>query len=78
MNIFEKVKQFSKEFALYIKEGAPNVTPPEYEERLKICSACVFISEKFSCTVCGCNMEMKAKWRTSDCPKHKWPEPEKK
>lgn len=78
MNIFEKVTQFTKEFATYIKEGAPNVTPIEYEERLRICSSCPSLSDKFTCNECGCNMEMKAKWRTSDCPKHKWPEPEKK
>ena len=78
MNIFEKVTQFTKELAKYIKEGAPNVTSAEYEERLRICEGCPFISDKFTCTECGCNMTAKSKWSTSECPKDKWPKIEKK
>jgi len=78
MNIFKKVAQFTKEFATYLSAGAPNVTPAEYEERLKHCEACPFISKSFSCTECGCDMVVKSKWRTSACPRDRWPKTEKK
>ena len=78
MNILEKVTQFTKELAAYIGQGAPNVTTEEYEERLKTCNDCEHITEKFTCNQCGCNMTIKSKWATSNCPKNKWPEIKKK
>ena len=78
MNIFEKVAQFTKELTKYIKEGAPNVTPDEYEERLKTCEVCPYISKRFTCNECGCNMTVKSKWSTSECPKNRWPKIERK
>ena len=77
-NIFKLVQQFTGELYKYIKEGAPNVSVDEYEERIKTCNECPFISEKFTCNKCGCNMVTKAKWATSDCPVDKWKKIEKK
>jgi len=78
MKIFEQVAQFTKELTIYIKKGMPNVSPAEYEERLKTCEGCEFITPAFSCGKCGCNMTAKAKWATSDCPEKKWQKIEKK
>ena len=78
MTIFKKVAQFTKELSAYLKAGAPNVTPKEYEDRLITCNGCEHISEKFTCGKCGCDMTMKSKWATSECPENKWPEIKKK
>ena len=78
MNILDKVKQFTRELATYVANGAPNVNAEEYEERLEICNSCEHITEKFTCNQCGCNMTMKSKWATSSCPKDKWPEIKRK
>jgi anaerobic ribonucleoside-triphosphate reductase len=77
-NIFNLVQQFVKEGYKYVKEGAPNVTIAEYEDRVNICNECPFISEKFTCNKCGCNMATKARWATADCPIDKWEKIEKK
>ena len=78
MKIFEMVQQFSGELFKYLKEGAPNVTVKEYENRLKTCEACPHLTETFKCNKCGCNMTAKAKWATSKCPLDKWEEIKKK
>jgi|TARA_R110002012_G_scaffold241586_3_gene415772 hypothetical protein len=83
MNIFKLTLQFAKEAAKYIAEGAPNVSPEQYEERLKACQSCehrVEGTHNDSCGLCGCKIAVKAKWQTTDCPDKpsRWPEIKKK
>jgi hypothetical protein len=68
-SIFQMVKTFGKELTKYIKEGAPNVTPDQYVARLNECKKCPhLIKHSMRCGLCGCLLEHKAKWKTSDCP----------
>ena len=63
------LSNFIKEGTKYAKHGMPNVSPDEYTRRLKICYECEHLREaNTSCGLCGCGMEMKAKWGTSTCP----------
>lgn len=74
-SIFRMMKSFTKELTEYIKNGAPNVSPDDYAVRLDICKKCPhLISKSMRCGKCGCLLQHKAKWRTSDCPINKWPE----
>jgi len=69
---------FAKELAEYVAKGAPNVSAENYEKRLEVCNTCPFlIKDAMRCGKCGCMLEHKAKWKTSDCPAipSKW-EPE--
>ena len=73
-SFFQMAKSFTKELAKYVKEGAPNVTEEEYVARLDTCKECEFLIERtMRCGACGCLLEHKAKWKTADCPKLKWP-----
>jgi len=77
-SIFRMVKSFTKELGKWIKEGAPSVTPEQYAARLDVCNTCDFLKkESMRCGACGCLLEHKAKWSTTDCPKHKWPKHDK-
>jgi hypothetical protein len=68
-SIFKMAKTFAGELAKYIKEGAPNVSNKIYLERLETCKKCPHLNkEKFSCNICGCRLETKAKWKTTTCP----------
>jgi len=83
MNIFKLTLQFAVEAAKYIKKGQPNVTPDQYEERLKICNTCPEKKEGTHndiCGICGCKIALKAKWATTKCPDkpERWPEIKKK
>ena len=68
-SIFQMIKTFAKEAALYAKNGAPNVTQKEYRKRLEACNICPHLKKDLMrCGVCGCLVEHKAKWQTSQCP----------
>ena len=72
-SFFEMVKTFTKEVTKYIANGAPNVTTEDYVDRLEVCEGCEhYIQKSARCGKCGCLMEHKAKWKTSDCPINKW------
>tara|TARA_R100001594_G_C4028169_1_gene260701 strand:- start:864 stop:1160 length:297 start_codon:yes stop_codon:yes gene_type:complete len=73
-SLFKMIRQFGSELTKYIKEGAPNVTPTDYARRLDICMSCEYLKKSaMRCGKCGCLLEHKAKWKTSDCPEEKWP-----
>tara|TARA_R110000787_G_scaffold283355_1_gene396038 strand:- start:806 stop:1129 length:324 start_codon:yes stop_codon:yes gene_type:complete len=75
-SIFTMAKTFTADLAKYVKEGAPNVSPESYKKRLETCAACPdLIKDKMRCGQCGCLVEHKAKWKTTDCPNvpSKWP-----
>ena len=73
-SFFQMAKSFTKDLAKYVKEGAPNVTEEDYVARLDTCKECEFLIERtMRCGACGCLLEHKAKWKTADCPKLKWP-----
>jgi hypothetical protein len=56
-----------------LANGAQNVSKEEYIGRVDVCNTCVhFIHKDYTCGVCGCLMHIKAKWKTSKCPKDKW------
>jgi hypothetical protein len=68
-SMFTMVTNFGKELAKYVREGAPNVTPDQYVGRLKECNKCPHLIKKsMRCGLCGCMLEHKAKWSTTDCP----------
>ena len=69
MSVYKMVRSFVKEAVKYAKEGAPHVTAPQYEQRLKACFSCPHYKEDVGrCGLCGCLVEHKAKWATSSCP----------
>ena len=72
-SFLDKVKSVIKDTTKHVFDGATLVSKEEYLKRAEICNSCVhFIKKDNSCGICGCWMEVKAKWRTSKCPKEKW------
>jgi hypothetical protein len=68
-SIFKMATNFAKDLGKYIKEGAPNVSHKQYTERLEACNTCPNLrKEDMRCTLCGCSVEHKAKWKTTECP----------
>ena len=61
------VWNFAKALVAHAKDKFEKVTPAQYKERMEICLACPFLSEKKACKKCGCNMPLKAQWRTASC-----------
>jgi hypothetical protein len=68
-SFFEMAKTFSKELVTYMAHGRPNVSQADYEQRLNTCKTCPHLIEQSKrCGLCGCLLEHKAKWKTTDCP----------
>lgn len=69
----EMIKNFGKEALEYAKAGAPNVNKNQYKERLDTCKSCEHLkADVMRCGMCGCLLEHKAKWATSNCPDKRW------
>ena len=63
------ISSFARDLKEYVKQGAPNVTTEDYIQRLEECNNCKhIIRENMRCGLCGCLLEHKAKWKTTDCP----------
>ncbi len=79
-SVFKMISNFSKELGTHLLNGAENVSEKDYKERLETCLICPSLKrDAMRCTTCGCKLEQKAKWKTSDCPEKKWkPQYEKK
>ena len=67
-----RIIRFLKAIVKYIRFGQQ--TPIDvYIDRLIICKSCNNLdNEKWSCKVCGCYLDKKAKMNTENCPKDKW------
>ena len=49
------------------------VNESSYKKRLETCKECPYLSDnKTYCTECGCIVELKAKFKSSTCPKNYW------
>ena len=64
--------RFIKALYKYIRFGKQ--TPIDvYITRLTICKSCNnFNHEKWTCKICGCYLDKKAKMNTENCPESKW------
>lgn len=63
---------FATAVASHVVDGAGKVSPQDLEARLQVCSLCEQRRDD-RCSVCGCFINVKAAWRTSDCPLARWP-----
>jgi hypothetical protein len=68
----KEVVNFKNALIKRIKNEFVNVTPENYEARLKVCENCPS-NKNWRCQECGCFITLKAKWGTEDCPQKKWP-----
>ena len=69
LSIYKMVKSFAKEVKEFAKQGAPHVSATQYQKRLNACKTCPnFQVDIERCGLCGCLVEHKAKWGTTDCP----------
>ena len=71
-SLAKRAFSFAKSATDYVRSGMENVSETQYQTRLKICEVCTFRKDS-TCTKCGCFIEVKAKWATSECPDKRWP-----
>ena len=71
LSVRQMLINFKDEVIRYAREGAPHVSDTAYETRLSTCTSCPHLEEQ-RCGMCGCVVEEKAKWATSNCPDNRW------
>ena len=68
-SFFQMAKNFAASASKHIANGMKAVTQEVYMDRLDACNKCPHLLEKKKrCGICGCSLEHKAKWETSECP----------
>jgi len=70
----ESFKKFSSDVGQTLTTHNSIMSSQEdFENRMQICSECPeFNPEQKRCYLCGCYMELKAKFTASKCPASKW------
>ena len=71
-NVMKMGWNFAKAVGAYVKSGMRNTSEEEFAERMSICDTCEWRSGS-RCMKCGCFVDKKAGWASSDCPIGKWP-----
>lgn len=62
---------FGKAILKYVKSGAENVDEDLFKERVAICQTCEYFEGR-RCKICGCFVDLKAKWAVQSCPVNNW------
>lgn len=76
-SLFKRATNFAKAAATHAADLGRKVSDEVYDSRLSVCRGCELCDEeKMQCLhyQCGCNLEVKARWRTQKCPRELWPE----
>lgn len=68
-----QLANFTRALASHVMDGARKVTLEILESRLDVCTTCPQRRDN-NCGACGCNIDDKASWLSSDCPLGYWPE----
>lgn len=77
--LLQQAANFGKAIVRHAVDGGRHVSDDVYLARLAVCADCPsFDAEKTSCKqrTCGCRVQIKARWRSEECPLQKWPSPE--
>lgn len=70
-SLLTKAVSFGQAVVKHVTTGMEVVSDEVYESRMRACNACPF-KEENSCKMCGCNLLVKAKWKTQQCPDGRW------
>ena len=74
--LVRKAVNLGKAVARHVADGAKKLDEEDFNQRLEICKSCPeYIPERTACRLCGCDLKIKASWRSEYCPLAKWPLP---
>jgi len=66
---FRQIRNAAGATVNHVVDGMATVDDTEYNRRMDICKSCpLFIASEQRCSKCGCYLEVKARWRSSNCP----------
>ena len=71
-NLLEKINNFANALVKHVMSGCANISPEILKQRKLACTNCP-LNVNWKCQACGCNLLIKMKWASTQCPKGKWP-----
>jgi hypothetical protein len=71
-NVWEMAANFAGAVAGHVKDGFDKVDGETLQSRLSICTLCDQRNVD-RCAACGCYCQLKASWKSQECPLGKWP-----
>ncbi|MFN0055927.1 MAG: DUF6171 family protein [Planctomycetales bacterium] len=71
--LWRSARNFAQALLRHWGDGCRDVEVECYRERLEACGACP-LQRETRCLVCGCRVEIKARWRSETCPAGRWPD----
>ena len=71
--MIKKLSSLIKATLKQVKAGCPIASEEEQEMRVSTCASCELLQKyNFTCGSCGCYLQYKIPWETSECPEGKW------
>lgn len=70
-SLLTRVGNFAKSLTKHLGSGANKVSEERYTARLDTCALCPLRNVE-TCSVCGCDLKVKASWESSSCPIGSW------
>lgn len=73
--LLEKIMSFGKAIVKHVASGMQSSTDEMKRIRLEICGDCEMVDKtgNWRCKLCGCHLQIKAGWKSTQCPLKKWP-----
>ena len=72
----QMAKNFVKAAAKHIADGMEKVTIEQFKARIDVCNKCEYrLKNRCTHPKCGCFLDIKAWWKSEDCPDEppRWP-----
>lgn len=69
--LLKMASNFAKSAVSHVKSGMAHVSEEEKQRRLSICDLCDK-KKGNRCSECGCVLQIKTSWASSECPLKKW------
>lgn len=72
----QRAVNFGRAVVRHVADGGQHVDDATYEARLAVCRSCASCdTAHMICRepACGCYLQIKARWRSEDCPLRQWP-----
>lgn len=70
--LFRKAIHFAEALWNHILDGFRKTPAHIKMSRMSQCLTCTHIAQNFDCTICGCPINEKTKWKSEKCPKGRW------
>ena len=71
--LLKKALSLGEAIVDHVVDGLKKTTKEELSLRLSLCDECHHKTSKNICNLCGCGINSKAGWRSSECPDARWP-----